>query len=257
MARIFASGKHAFGFCDICGFRYPLKDLRPEVVNLVQTNIRACSECWSPDQPQNRLGTIDYSDPQALRNPRPTGGTNGRNSNDIVQTFDSSTLLGVGGWVVSGGSVGGTATSSIDAENEWLKVVYTNTHDPQLLTVDFYQPFSSNDYKVVRIRWKIEESTQVIKKGLTQGVHQFFWSNDGQSNFDGSRRVDIPIDYLLLNQMGDQFFEVEFDMTGNAEWTGTIDKIRFDFSNSVSTVKADFDLYVEWIKIQTVPRTEL
>ena len=78
MAKVFASGKHAFGFCDICGFRYPLRELRPEIVNLVQTNIRACPECWSPDQPQNRIGTINYSDPQALRNPRPVGGTSGR-----------------------------------------------------------------------------------------------------------------------------------------------------------------------------------
>lgn len=257
MVKKYAVGKHAFGFCDICGFRYPLKELRPEVVNLVQTNIKVCRECWSPDQPQNRLGSVDYSDPQALRDPRPTGGESGRNSNDIIQTFDSSTLLGTGGWVVVGGSAGGSATSSIDAENNWLKVVYTNTHDPQFWTLNFYQPFSSADYKIIRVRWKIEETTQVVKKGLTQGVHQFFWSDDEQSNFSESRKLSIPMDYSLLNQMGDQFFEVEFDMTGNAEWVGTIDKIRFDFSNAVSTVKADYDLYVEWIKIQTVPRTEL
>ena len=78
MGKAFASGKHAFGFCDICGFRYPLHELKTEVINLEQTDTRACPECWSPDNPQTQLGRHHFDDPQALRNPRPNGATSGR-----------------------------------------------------------------------------------------------------------------------------------------------------------------------------------
>ena len=119
MARSFAAGKHAFGFCDVCGFRYPLRQLRPEVVNLVQTDIRACPECWSPDQPQNRLGTINYSDPQALRNPRPTGATSGRDLPyaqrwEFASVTELSNPARINGWHVnSGGSISHNADESM------------------------------------------------------------------------------------------------------------------------------------------------
>lgn len=71
MSQRFASGQQALAICDVCGFQYRLRELR----NLVQrgnvTEIKACPECWNPDQPQNRLGEFPVDDPQALRNPRP------------------------------------------------------------------------------------------------------------------------------------------------------------------------------------------
>lgn len=67
----YAVGKQAFGFCDRCGFRYPLKDLKPEVVNLAVINTLVCPECWDPDQPQNHLGHLRIQESEALRNPRP------------------------------------------------------------------------------------------------------------------------------------------------------------------------------------------
>jgi hypothetical protein len=67
----FALGKHAFGFCDYCGFRYPLKALKPLVIKTKPTNILVCVSCWTPDQPQLQLGMYPVNDPQALRNPRP------------------------------------------------------------------------------------------------------------------------------------------------------------------------------------------
>lgn len=67
----FALGKRAIANCDVCGFQYPLKRLRPLVVKLVVTNILACRSCWTPDQPQLMLGMYPVDDPQALRNPRP------------------------------------------------------------------------------------------------------------------------------------------------------------------------------------------
>ena len=74
----FASGKLAFGFCDICGFRYNLDELKELTKRNKLVNIRACPECWNPDQPQNDLGSFPVDDPQSLRDPRPTGATSGR-----------------------------------------------------------------------------------------------------------------------------------------------------------------------------------
>ena len=74
----YARGKYAFGFCDLTGFRYPLRELKPEVVEGKLTGSHVGFDVWSPDQPQNWLGAIPVSDPQALWDPRPQGGTAGR-----------------------------------------------------------------------------------------------------------------------------------------------------------------------------------
>ena len=71
MGTKFASGKKAFGFCDLCGFRYKLKQLKSLVRKGVDTNIKACPSCWNGDHPQNKLGEFPVYDPQALRDPRP------------------------------------------------------------------------------------------------------------------------------------------------------------------------------------------
>jgi len=71
MGTKFASGKKAFGFCDLCGFRYKLKQLKSLVRKGVDTNIKACPSCWNGDHPQNKLGEFPVYDPQALRDARP------------------------------------------------------------------------------------------------------------------------------------------------------------------------------------------
>ena len=71
MANQFSSGKHSIAECDICGFRYKLKQLKPLVIKTKVTNILACPTCWSPDHPQLQLGMWPVEDPQAVRQPRP------------------------------------------------------------------------------------------------------------------------------------------------------------------------------------------
>jgi len=71
MSNRFASNKRALAMCDVCGFQYRLKQLRNLVVKEIETQIKACPECWDPDQPQLMLGTFPVDDPQAIRNPRP------------------------------------------------------------------------------------------------------------------------------------------------------------------------------------------
>lgn len=67
----FASGKYAFGFCDRCGFRSKLSIMKNLTINEKLTNLKVCPSCYEPDHPQYRIGKVDMTDPQALRDPRP------------------------------------------------------------------------------------------------------------------------------------------------------------------------------------------
>lgn len=70
MPNRFASGPRAIAMCDICGFRFKLKELKTQIVKTKPVNDRVCKECWSPDHPQLQLGMYPVDDPQALRTPR-------------------------------------------------------------------------------------------------------------------------------------------------------------------------------------------
>ena len=72
MSGNFAAGKHAFGFCDRCGFRYPLAHLVWEMEDNRRNGLRVCKDaCLDPDHPQLQLGRIRIFDPQTLDSPRP------------------------------------------------------------------------------------------------------------------------------------------------------------------------------------------
>jgi hypothetical protein len=71
MPNKFASGKYAIAECDICGQRYKLKELKKLTIKTKQVSIKACPECWNPDQPQLQIGMYPVSDAQAVREPRP------------------------------------------------------------------------------------------------------------------------------------------------------------------------------------------
>lgn len=71
MTQPFARGKYAFGFCDRCGFRYDLGELKFQIVKGRNINLRVCGECYDEDHPQLWLGTFPINDPQALKDPRP------------------------------------------------------------------------------------------------------------------------------------------------------------------------------------------
>lgn len=75
MANRFANGPKAFGFCDFCGFRFKLKDLKKLIIKTKQVNYKVCPQCWTPDQPQLQLGMYPIDDPQAIRDPRPDTNT--------------------------------------------------------------------------------------------------------------------------------------------------------------------------------------
>jgi len=224
----FAAGKHAFGFCDRCGFRYPLGDLRAEVVNLEQTGIKACPECWNPDQPQNQLGRKPMVDAQALRNPRPTGATAGRGTAISYEFTDS-----IDGWAARDGSF------THDPANGWGTLVSTGSnpyiaHDAVLSTAVSIDP---TIYTLVIMRAKTRD-TSSDWDGL------FRWYRTGDLIY-GSRELSTPNPFSQP-VMGGQWRILQWDMVGVTDWDSTVVGIRFDLF-AASGVTVDID-YIRFVK---------
>ena len=98
----YASGKHAFGFCDRTGFRYKLGDLVPQIEAGRPNGLLVGKDVLDKDNPQWKLGLLNMSDPQALRDPRPNGG--------FPQSRELSAFDPVGG----GNTALGSRTVSLD-----------------------------------------------------------------------------------------------------------------------------------------------
>ena len=71
MSNRYTTNKNAIADCDVCGFQFKLRELKDLYVRQTNTNIKACKECWNPDQPQNMQGMYPVEDPQAVKDPRP------------------------------------------------------------------------------------------------------------------------------------------------------------------------------------------
>ena len=71
MSNAFARGKHAYGFCDRTGKRYPIRDLVKQIENQRWNGLLVGRDVVDQDQPQLQLGKVSTVDAQALRNPRP------------------------------------------------------------------------------------------------------------------------------------------------------------------------------------------
>lgn len=63
---MYAEGRIAWGDCYRCGLRFLLREL---VLDGYYPNLRVCSGCYDPPQPQERLAIV--SDPEALWKPSP------------------------------------------------------------------------------------------------------------------------------------------------------------------------------------------
>ena len=67
----YSVGKYAYGICDKTGFRYPLRELIPEIRNGAKTGMMVGYDVVDPDHPQNHLGKFKTDDTQSLLNARP------------------------------------------------------------------------------------------------------------------------------------------------------------------------------------------
>ncbi len=106
MSNRFANGAKAFGFCDRCGFRFPLKKLKNEVIKTKRTAIKSCPACWSPDHPQLQLGMYPISDPQAIRDPRPDTNTWYQSGLTATGSYGEGSRVIQWGWNPVGGASG-------------------------------------------------------------------------------------------------------------------------------------------------------
>lgn len=252
----YAEGKKAFGFCDRCGFRYKLRELKAETVNLASTNLLVCPECWDPDHPQNMLGRLRVDDPQALRNPRPLGGISGRDLPAANRwTFESAVIeTGAyprinGWWATNGVLTWNESSASMNlvssdpppaAGNPGDPYIFQGIgehlgKDPDYLTID------SSIYKYVVAQFTVNRFPNIEPDDRYQSDFQgeLFWYPSPYSNPPTGSQRATPQPYFPLSQASDGFeqknrdmastFKIVFDMTNNAEWTGTIPIIRLDF----------------------------
>jgi len=258
MSQPFAAGKHAFGFCDRCGFRYDLKELKSEVIDLNPTGYLVCPECWDPDNPQYQLGREPISGPEALENPRPDtamqasrwgeGGSYEKNVWDFRESVED--------WRSS--NISPTSLNAV-VWNEDSQTISVTQAQSGYMTIDFYKTaagvgsytsFDSSDFKVIRMRIKLASSNKNLGN-LTPpwsgNAGRLYWSTATSASdnpFTGSN------DYQTHNSepdwdesMGDRFVTMKWDMKGHSYWTGNITAFRiYLYSNTDSSNYKSYEI---------------
>ena len=259
MGRPFASGRKALGICDRCGFQYLLHQLRPEVVDLNETNLLVCPTCWDPDQPQLQLGRWPVDDPQALRNPSPNGWGGGREEGWLAYEFKENAE----GWDTNEGQV----TYNSDTESITWSYNYDSDGTVEAPTISIQDgeslsygttDFAVNTalYRYVRFRVRLLEKPNPIT--LRKGSASLSWFRfSNYSNFDTPLAANGAPAY---SAMGSDVVDLIFDMndknslgsTNNA-WTGTLRRMRMAPFTMVagSSFEMEFlGIYFEPIRVQ-------
>ena len=244
MGQTYASGKKAFGFCDRCGFRYPLHDLRDEVVDLEKTGIMACSECWDPDHPQNALGRHSVDDPQALKNPRPDSAqTASRWGGSTVWNFSLSTedwrYVKPSGasntltWNESDKTL--TATQSVSGIGS-LEYFKKSDGSGAYASIDLDAAAADErDLDTVRLVLKLDDSSA---SSMGTWVGRFYWGTTTNTSADPFTLGNVEaVEPDWDRSMGDMYETLKFDLSGVANWSGTISSLRFDLYNTSSNFK--------------------
>lgn len=67
----------ALGICDRCGRTCSYKDLKYQIFDQRNQQIKVCPDCLDQDQPQLQVGRVPINDPQGLYQPRPDTGIGG------------------------------------------------------------------------------------------------------------------------------------------------------------------------------------
>lgn len=260
----YAKGKKAFGFCDRCGFRYDLKDLKTETVNLATTNLLVCPVCWDPDQPQNMLGRVKVDDPQALRNPRPLGGISGRDlpaayREDFSTGTAQTTPTRIDGWWASNGII--TWNSSSETLNLISNPDASNPGDPYLhrgwngnVSANDWLSIDTSVYKFIVSSFKVNSlpDFEPDDRFFQDFQGQLYWTNEtaaGPSVWPyvvektqvAQHKPDFtntqPSDGFATadRNMASQF-KIVWDMSSNPNWSGTVTGIRLDYFHAKNTL---------------------
>tara|TARA_R110002012_G_scaffold91963_6_gene223424 strand:- start:14243 stop:15112 length:870 start_codon:yes stop_codon:yes gene_type:complete len=256
MGRPFAAGKKAIGYCDRCGFQYLLKDLRSEVVNMEETDVKACPECWDPDNPQTQLGRHYFSEAQALRNPRPVGGTSGRELPyshrwDFVNptvTTGSSTGSRFDGWWASNNILSyssGDSYLTLDSAPSGQQVIYNgwnNTDTPTWISPAIDCSVYKHINMIIRVnRFPVLDDDDKYDFAFAGNAYFVLTDSGGTSYpYSGAQKVESSFSVLsFVNaQTADGFgaadkdmatyFKITWDMSSNPLWSGQCYSLRFD-----------------------------
>ena len=226
----YALGKKAFGFCDRCGFRYPLHELKQEVINLNTTNLLVCPDCWDPDQPQNLLGRYHVDDPQALRNPRPDQGlTESRYGDSVRYDFESTvedfTLTTV---ISSSSTVYGSVSHNSSSETITCTPLDDSTGRALNGVVSPTLSIDSSIYDYVRVRVKV--TTDPSPSPNSSYLGKMFWRTDSAAYSQSAVSVTNP-NWL---QMGDSYQLLTWDLSSDTNWSGTITGVYWVFFTSLT-----------------------
>ena len=270
MPRPYAAGSKAFGFCDRCGFREPLGELKDEVVDLEKTGMLVCSECFDPDHPQNQLGRWPVDDPQALRNPRPDSGLSGSRFTDGINvSYDFSsgtstsytsgvnTYNGIDNWVYHGnGESGGAPVSNmVWNPGSWtvsLSTTKTSSSYTQLWYDKARNPSATPSvdpliYKVCTLRIRRTSSGGRSAANTGWNGTMFFRTDPGAANpYQGNQFAPEPV----WDHTGDDWVLLSWDMSNNSTWNTASDKItgweiRLD-SGTGTGAHPEYEL--DWVK---------
>ena len=147
----FTSAKYALGICDICSFRYPLKDLRIEPISAygspsnAPSGLKACPYCWDPPHPQSFLPLAvarHGADPEQVRMPRPdifpiAYPVTYRLPNTIFPNSSNPLILAPGfhGWVNANGIFAGY-TATVEAPPSGITINTIIPASPQLVALN-------------------------------------------------------------------------------------------------------------------------
>lgn len=225
MGAPYAVGKHAFGFCDRCGFRYPLHELNTEVINLEVVNYRVCPTCWDPMNPQTTLGRRSFNDPQALRNPRPPLGLTQSRFGDAIRydflTDDDS-------WTGTQAAIAyQAANQSILVTNS--AVVSTHTVDRADLSVTTASADPDVDvYNDVRVLLELKTAPVA-----GDWVGNMTWNSGA-----GSKVIESPD----FSAMGARRHVITWDMFQNSDWSDvtTVTQLSLEFFDNTNT---EYEIY--------------
>ena len=222
MGSPFAVGKKAFGFCDRCGFRYLLVDLRIEVVALQDTSMKVCPQCFDPDQPQLQLGRHEFNDPQALRNPRP----------DIAQAA-SRYGVSIRYEFTDDAEYWRATTPTADSTLAWQSdgsLLFTGTGDTPSFGRDgegipvgsAYLNVLAATYDKVRMRFKMT----TLPDPLEAWVGALYWIRaSDETGYLPTRKVATEAPEWIV--MGDQSHVITWDLKGVSNWDGLIGGAKF------------------------------
>jgi hypothetical protein len=226
----YARGKKALGICDRCGLTYKLDQLKTETVNLSRTNLRVCPVCWDPDHPQNWQGRIDYSDPEALRDPRPDSADGTSPSDRFITSSSSDFTNSADGWVSP------PAFSTLTLNDTYLTLSanayktqgLNRTRSGTALDID------TSIYKIVRAMIRVDD---IGDARTWRG--QFGWIRTTDSS-TAANRFQYISEPDGLYAFGDRWVLIEWDLTDEAEWTGTVDGARVNPIEGINSI-IDFD----------------